>query len=323
MSARLPVLNRPTTFAQCEALGLGVHPKSAPTAASTDEDDEQLEDNPHEQHDQPCPFVGCANHLAWVGLGLEDPRELTPEQLEQAVAKLEELDVETMSATCALRGPFTLEEIGEMFGVTRERIRQIEYKALVRLRHPGRRPLLHALRDHGHEFNRPDLHENTDRIGLTATAVTKAAARIVPAKTLERSPWGGAVTEPDRVCSIPGCGMRSCARRAGVAPELVGLCYAHRRAAKRRARIDAEQRAATAAPAQIAEPPPSEPAPSVEQAQPSPPAPEQPPVESAPKRRPGRPKKAPQKPATAPRKSAVNAFAKSIAAIVARATRRR
>ena len=32
----------------------------------------------------------------------------------------------------------TLEQIGERFGVTRERIRQIESKALKKLRHPAR-----------------------------------------------------------------------------------------------------------------------------------------------------------------------------------------
>lgn len=34
--------------------------------------------------------------------------------------------------------PMTLEEIGRVFGVTRERIRQIEAKALRKLRHPSR-----------------------------------------------------------------------------------------------------------------------------------------------------------------------------------------
>jgi RNA polymerase primary sigma factor len=34
--------------------------------------------------------------------------------------------------------PMTLEKIGERFGLTRERIRQLEAKALAKLRHPSR-----------------------------------------------------------------------------------------------------------------------------------------------------------------------------------------
>jgi RNA polymerase primary sigma factor len=34
--------------------------------------------------------------------------------------------------------PRTLDEIGQVYGVTRERIRQIEFKTMVKLRHPAR-----------------------------------------------------------------------------------------------------------------------------------------------------------------------------------------
>ena len=41
----------------------------------------------------------------------------------------------------------TLEEVGRTFNVTRERIRQIEYKALRKLRHPTRAQLLKPFSD--------------------------------------------------------------------------------------------------------------------------------------------------------------------------------
>jgi RNA polymerase primary sigma factor len=41
-------------------------------------------------------------------------------------------------------GEHTLEEVGETFSVTRERIRQIETKALRKLRHPSRSRVLRA-----------------------------------------------------------------------------------------------------------------------------------------------------------------------------------
>jgi RNA polymerase primary sigma factor len=41
--------------------------------------------------------------------------------------------------------PRTLDQVGLFYGVTRERIRQIEAKAMAKLRHPSRRE---ALRDY-------------------------------------------------------------------------------------------------------------------------------------------------------------------------------
>jgi RNA polymerase primary sigma factor len=45
----------------------------------------------------------------------------------------------------------TLEEVGKQFDVTRERIRQIEAKALRKLRHPGRSGQLRSFLDARHE----------------------------------------------------------------------------------------------------------------------------------------------------------------------------
>jgi DNA-directed RNA polymerase sigma subunit (sigma70/sigma32) len=51
------------------------------------------------------------------------------ERLDQAVV---------WAAVCCPGRQFTLEEIGQLMGVTRERVRQIESKALKKLRHPSR-----------------------------------------------------------------------------------------------------------------------------------------------------------------------------------------
>ena len=46
-------------------------------------------------------------------------------------------------------GPFTLEEIGSMMGITRERVRQIEVKALKRLQYRKRKEKLQDFADTG------------------------------------------------------------------------------------------------------------------------------------------------------------------------------
>jgi hypothetical protein len=46
--------------------------------------------------------------------------------------------------------PHTLEEVGELFGVTRNRIRQIEAKALRKLRHPRNEDLFYPFLEDKH-----------------------------------------------------------------------------------------------------------------------------------------------------------------------------
>lgn len=65
---------------------------------------------------------------------------LLQEQLEEVLNSLSEREREVIKLRFGLVDghPRTLEEVGKAFGVTRERIRQIESKTLAKLRHPSR-----------------------------------------------------------------------------------------------------------------------------------------------------------------------------------------
>ncbi|MDO8461182.1 MAG: RNA polymerase sigma factor RpoD [bacterium] len=67
-------------------------------------------------------------------------KELLKEQVEQVLLTLSDREKRVLEERFGLRDgrPKTLEEVGRMFAVTRERIRQIEAKALRKLRHPSR-----------------------------------------------------------------------------------------------------------------------------------------------------------------------------------------
>jgi len=77
----------------------------------------------------------------------EASRELLKEQVEKVLESLSDRERRVLEERFGLRDgrPKTLEEVGKMFMVTRERIRQIEAKALRKLRHPSR---AHQLRDY-------------------------------------------------------------------------------------------------------------------------------------------------------------------------------
>jgi RNA polymerase primary sigma factor len=105
--------------------------------------------------------------VSWLPLSLESPinedeedselgqfveDQLTPTPIESTYAKLLREKIDDVLDTLPPREArilrlrfglenghnYTLEEVGEKFGLTRERIRQIESKALRRLRHPRR-----------------------------------------------------------------------------------------------------------------------------------------------------------------------------------------
>ena len=91
-----------------------------------EEEDSQLGDF-IEDHELPSPDEAAAGHLLH-------------EQIEEMLSALSEREREVLHFRFGLEDghSYTLEEVGKKFNVTRERIRQIEAKALRRLRHPRR-----------------------------------------------------------------------------------------------------------------------------------------------------------------------------------------
>lgn len=80
---------------------------------------------------RPCPFISCKHHLYL---------DVNPETGSIKV-NFPDLEVWEMKETCSLdvadRGGITLEEVGEILNLTRERIRQVEVRGLLRLKMEG------------------------------------------------------------------------------------------------------------------------------------------------------------------------------------------
>jgi RNA polymerase primary sigma factor len=71
-------------------------------------------------------------------------KRLLKENINEVLLALSDRESRVLKMRFGLEGqrPMTLEEVGKKFGVTRERIRQIEAKALRKLKHPSRRKKL-------------------------------------------------------------------------------------------------------------------------------------------------------------------------------------
>lgn len=94
-----------------------------------------------------------------LGDFIEDPKASTPLAEFEDISRKEEIDKVLSTLTpreekiirmrfgIGEKTDFTLEEVGDVFGLTRERIRQIETKALRKLQHPSRRGVLSSFLD--------------------------------------------------------------------------------------------------------------------------------------------------------------------------------
>ncbi len=98
-----------------------------------------------------APFVTGEENTLLDVLGNKEPNtdsllidESLAEEIRRSLSSLTEREREIIMLFFGLGGssPFSLEEIGEKFSLTRERVRQIKDKALQRLRHTSRSKVL-------------------------------------------------------------------------------------------------------------------------------------------------------------------------------------
>ena len=85
---------------------------------------------------RPCPYVSCKYHL-YI--------DVNPSTGSIKV-NFPDREVWELKESCALdvaqQGGITLEEVGEILNLTRERIRQVEVRGLMKLREAGGEELL-------------------------------------------------------------------------------------------------------------------------------------------------------------------------------------
>jgi RNA polymerase primary sigma factor len=112
----------------------------------------------------------------------ENPYDMTAysllrEKIDHVLTTLNEREREVLTLRFGLRDGYsrTLEEVGKMFRVTRERIRQIEAKALRKMRHPTRIRQLNGFFEGDFKLEGPSFEEFVGEQHLTSELLPQSA----------------------------------------------------------------------------------------------------------------------------------------------------
>lgn len=147
---------------------------------------------------RPCPYASCRHHLA-----IDVNPDVTPRRRYGPIQgggvsglKIHDEDPSEMAESCSLdvadRGALTLEEVGEILGCTRERVRQIVEVAIRKLHAPAVAEGMSAegwTRADGVEWDAP-LH-------FTEAESLRAQAYRHPLDRRRRFGFGDLVSEPE------------------------------------------------------------------------------------------------------------------------------
>ena len=103
---------------------------------------------------RPCVWISCKHHMLWIFMSVgikRDPnirmtRFLNSKSIAEFVNVIDKL-IETCTFDVADKDGQTLENVAEIMGTTRERVRQIEENAIIRLRHHSKLKMINDFRE--------------------------------------------------------------------------------------------------------------------------------------------------------------------------------
>lgn len=132
--------------------------------------DNPLETNMSEIDLDVGEMMALTNHNV-VHIGQEDPHDHLSTTLSDVVSNLTTREAKVINLMYGLEGndPLTLEQVGELFDLSKTRIAQIEAKALRKMRHPSRSI---ELREHTIVGkSKPSFEDNVTKYGLNINKV--------------------------------------------------------------------------------------------------------------------------------------------------------